>query len=58
MPLTVDAGLSPPQRVRAVMLRENRLEDLKACVAHYVGHKAIARLNDLSWTDQGELVLG
>ena len=58
MPLSVDAGLSPPQRVRAVMLRANRLDDLKVCVAHYVGHKAIATLNELSWTDQGELMLG
>ena len=58
MPLSVDAGLSPPQRVRAVMLRENRLADLKVCAAHYLGHKAIARLNRLSWTDQGELVVG
>ncbi|MGI8677840.1 MAG: glycosyltransferase family 2 protein [Jatrophihabitans sp.] len=57
IPRSVDDGLSPPQRVRAALLRANRFDDLVAYVAHQVGVRSSGRLTDLSWDAAGQLVL-
>src|SRR3954470_3910253 len=57
LPQTLDAGLAPPQRVRAALLREGRFDDLLAYVEHQVPIKAQVRLTDLGWEPSGELVL-
>lgn len=44
MPSSADAGLSPPQRVRASLLRQNRFDDLIAYVQHCAGIKGVAQL--------------
>jgi glycosyltransferase involved in cell wall biosynthesis len=55
MPESVDAGLPPPQRVRAYLLREGRLDDLKLYVAHDLQMQPRARLLDLGWEPDGRL---
>ncbi|MGI8761346.1 MAG: glycosyltransferase family 2 protein [Jatrophihabitantaceae bacterium] len=57
LPPALDAGLSAPQRVRAALLREDRLHDLLCSVEHYDGNRALARLLALHWDDSGALVL-
>jgi len=57
LPASLDAGLSPPQRVRATLLRAGRLDDLLAYVEHQARIKARVRLTGLSWTADGELEL-
>ncbi|MGI8882484.1 MAG: glycosyltransferase family 2 protein [Jatrophihabitans sp.] len=57
MPLAVDVGLSPPQRVRATLLRQNRLDDLMTCVERYLDVRAGARLLDLGWDDAGAITV-
>ena len=50
IPADVDSGLSPPQKLRAFLLREGRFDDLLAYVQHQVGVRAAAQLVDLHWT--------
>ena len=57
VPDTVDALLPAPQRVRALLLRENRFADLTRLVRHDLPIKAAARLTDLAWDDEGRLIL-
>src|SRR3954447_9596760 len=57
LPPSLDAGLSPPQRVRVALLRAGRLDGLLAYVGHQAGIKARVRLTGLSWTPAGELEL-
>ena len=57
LPPELDAGLSPPQRLRAALVRPDRFDDLLAYVRHQVDIGAAARLEDLRWDDDGFLVL-
>ena len=57
IPERIDAGLSPPQRLRAALLRAGRRDDLLAYVEHQMRIRARVRLTELRW-DGGELVLG
>lgn len=57
MPLSVDAGLPAPQRIRARFLRQDRLSDLEAYVAQDLEVKAVARLLDLRWNESSELII-
>src|SRR3954447_5823880 len=57
LPDGLDAGLSPPQRLRAALLRAGRFEDLLAYVEHQSAIGGRARLTDLAWDGSGRLVL-
>lgn len=57
IPAGADTGLSPPQRVRAALLRAGRFDDQLAYVRHQVGVVAAARLGDMRWDDSGALRL-
>jgi poly(ribitol-phosphate) beta-N-acetylglucosaminyltransferase len=57
MPLTVDAGLSPPQRVRASLLRTGRLDDFVTCTNRFLEVRPSVRLIDMRWNRDGELAV-
>jgi poly(ribitol-phosphate) beta-N-acetylglucosaminyltransferase len=56
IPLSADAGLPAPQRVRAVLLRAGRRDDLAACVEHGLRLGADVQLDGARW-EAGVLVL-
>ncbi|HVU91544.1 MAG TPA: glycosyltransferase family A protein, partial [Jatrophihabitans sp.] len=56
-PPALDAGLSPPQRLRAELLRAGRLDDLVDYVRHQVDLRCTVRLEDVRWSAGGELEL-
>jgi glycosyltransferase involved in cell wall biosynthesis len=56
IPLSVDAGLPAPQRVRAVLLRADRRDDLAAWVEHGLRLGSQVRLGGVRW-DAGVLVV-
>lgn len=51
IPLSVDAGLAPPLRARAWLLRQGRMADLEAFSAQDVAFRPAARLAGLRWSD-------
>jgi poly(ribitol-phosphate) beta-N-acetylglucosaminyltransferase len=55
LPVDLDAGLSPPQRLRAALVRQGRFDDLVAYVEHQVRIGADIRLEDLTWAADGTL---
>jgi poly(ribitol-phosphate) beta-N-acetylglucosaminyltransferase len=57
IPLSADAGLPPPQHVRAVLLRADRRADLSACVEHGLRLGADVGLLDMRWDAGGVLEL-
>lgn len=57
MPLSVDAGMSPTLRVKASLLRENRLADLAAVVERDLDIKASATLERTDWRADGAFEL-
>lgn len=58
VPVSVDARLAPPYRVRAALLRQDRPDDLSSYLAHDRRRRATARLVELHWDDEGRLLLG
>ena len=57
MPLSVDAGLPPTLRVKASLLREDRLADLAAVVERDLNIKASATLERTGWEADGAFVV-
>ncbi|HET8582623.1 MAG TPA: glycosyltransferase family 2 protein [Jatrophihabitans sp.] len=57
MPLSVDAGLDPVPRVRAALLRADRLDDVMALAGYERGIGVRAHLDRLGWDADGGLVL-
>ena len=57
IPPEVDRGLSPPQRVRATLMRTGQLAPLLAYVEHQVGIRAQVTLSALQWDAHGRLGL-
>jgi glycosyltransferase involved in cell wall biosynthesis len=56
-PLSVDAGLAPPQRAAAWLIRQDRQQDLEQYGLLDIGYRAQTRLTDLRWTADGLLHL-
>ncbi|HEX8767167.1 MAG TPA: glycosyltransferase family A protein, partial [Jatrophihabitans sp.] len=57
MPLSVDAGLPPTQRVKAWLLRQDRLPDLAAVVERDLDIRTSATLERADWRADGAFVL-
>lgn len=57
MPPSVDAGLAPTLRVKALLLREDRMADLAAVVERDLGIKTTATLERTGWEADGTFVV-
>ncbi|MDQ1738497.1 MAG: poly(ribitol-phosphate) beta-N-acetylglucosaminyltransferase, partial [Pseudonocardiales bacterium] len=57
VPLSVDAGLPPALRLKALLLREDRKSELEAVVERDLDIKASATLEGAGWESDGAFVL-